>query len=98
VNSFIQTIATAEYLSSHHTANALGFSQPSVSARIRALGEGPGILLSKRGKTGVRLIDARWFFVELTGDMVAFEHCHLQKISGDDYRSPATQEFATEPV
>lgn len=40
--SLIQTLAVAEYLSFFRAANALGVSQSSVSAQIRALEEDLG--------------------------------------------------------
>ncbi len=62
--SLIQTLAVAEYLSFHQAANALGVSQSSVSARIRALEEDLGILLFERNTRGVRLTEAGRLFVE----------------------------------
>lgn len=53
--ALIQTLAVAEYLNFHHAAKALGISQSSVSARIRALEEELGILLFERNTRGVRL-------------------------------------------
>lgn len=62
--SLIQTLAVAEHLSFHRAANALGFSQSSVSARIKALEENLGILLFERNTRGVRLTEAGRLFVE----------------------------------
>lgn len=62
--SLIQTLAVAEYLNFHHAAQALGISQSSVSARIRALEEELGILLFERNTRGVRLTEAGRQFVE----------------------------------
>lgn len=62
--SFIHTLAVAEYLSFHHAAQALGISQSSVSARIRALEEELGISLFERNTRGVRLTEAGHHFVE----------------------------------
>lgn len=62
--SLIQTLAVAEHLSFYRAANALGVSQSSVSARIRALEEELGILLFDRNTRGVRLTDAGRQFVE----------------------------------
>lgn len=62
--SLIQTLAVAEYLSFHRAANALGVSQPSVSARIRALEEDLGVRLFERDTRGVRLTEAGRLFVE----------------------------------
>ncbi len=62
--SLIQTLAVAECLNFHHAAQALGISQSSVSARIRALEEELGILLFERNTRGVRLTEAGRQFVE----------------------------------
>ncbi|HHV70275.1 MAG TPA: LysR family transcriptional regulator [Ochrobactrum intermedium] len=62
--SLIQALAVAEYLSFHRAANALGVSQSSVSARIKALEEDLGILLFERNTRGVRLTEAGRLFVE----------------------------------
>lgn len=62
--SLIQTLAVAEYLSFYRAAQALGTSQSSVSARIRALEEELGILLFERNTRGVRLTEAGRLFVE----------------------------------
>lgn len=62
--SLIQTLAVAEYLNFHHAAQALGISQSSVSARIRALEEELGISLFERNTRGVRLTEAGRYFVE----------------------------------
>ena len=51
--SLIQTLAVAEYLNFRHAANALGVAQSSVSARVKALEEDPGILLFERHARGV---------------------------------------------
>jgi len=61
--SLIQTLAVAEYLNFRHAANALGVSQPSVSARIKALEEDLGVLLFERNTRGVRLTEAGRHFV-----------------------------------
>ena len=62
--SLIQTLAVAEYLSFYRAANALGVSQSSVSARIRALERELGIVLFERNTRGVRLTEAGRHFVE----------------------------------
>lgn len=62
--SLIQTLAVAEHLNFHHAAQALGISQSSVSARIRALEEELGIPLFERNTRGVRLTEAGRHFVE----------------------------------
>lgn len=48
MTALVQTIAVAEYLSFHRAARALGTSQSSVSARVKALEEELGILLFQR--------------------------------------------------
>lgn len=62
--SLIQTLAVAEYLNFRHAANALGVSQSSISARIKALEEDLGIQLFERNTRGVRLTEAGRLFVE----------------------------------
>jgi DNA-binding transcriptional LysR family regulator len=62
--SLIQTLAVAEYLSFYRAAQALGVSQSSVSARIKALEEELGILLFERNTRGVRLTEAGRLFVQ----------------------------------
>ncbi|WP_295808994.1 LysR family transcriptional regulator [uncultured Nitratireductor sp.] len=61
--ALVQTRAVAEYLSFHCAAAALGISQSSVSARVKALEEELGILLFERNTRGVRLTDAGHQFV-----------------------------------
>ncbi|RVM04669.1 LysR family transcriptional regulator [Sinorhizobium meliloti] len=62
--SLIQAIAVAEHLNFHHAAKALGTSQSSVSARIKALEDELGIPLFERNTRGVRLTEAGRHFVE----------------------------------
>lgn len=62
--SLIQMLAVAEHLSFYRAANALGVSQSSVSARIKALEEELGVLLFERNTRGVRLTEAGRLFVE----------------------------------
>ena len=62
--SLIQTLAVAEYLNFRHAANAMGISQSSVSARVKALEEDLGILLFERHARGVRLTEAGRHFVK----------------------------------
>lgn len=62
--ALIQTLKAAEYLNFRHAANALGVSQSSVSARVKALEEDLGILLFERHARGVRLTEAGRHFVE----------------------------------
>jgi len=64
MTSLIQAIAVAEHLNFHHAAKALGTSQSSVSARIKALEDELGIPLFKRNTRGVRLTEAGRHFVE----------------------------------
>lgn len=65
--SLVQTLAVAEYLSFHRAARALGTSQSSVSARVKALEEDLGILLFQRNTRGVRLTEAGRSFVAQVG-------------------------------
>lgn len=53
--SLCQALAVAEYLSFRQAALALGVTQSSVSARIKALEEDLGVLLFERNTRGVRL-------------------------------------------
>ncbi|WP_266065206.1 LysR family transcriptional regulator [Brucella intermedia] len=62
--SLIQTLTVAEYLSFYRAAQALGTTQSSVSARIKALENELGILLFERNTRGVRLTEAGRLFVE----------------------------------
>lgn len=64
MTSLVQALAVAEYLSFNRAAYALGTSQSSVSARIRALEEELGVLLFERNTRGVRLTEAGRLFVE----------------------------------
>lgn len=64
MTALVQTLAVAEYLSFHHAARALGTSQSSVSARVKALEEELGILLFQRNTRGVRLTEAGGRFVD----------------------------------
>lgn len=68
MTALVQTLAVAEYLSFHRAALALGTSQSSVSARVKALEEELGILLFQRNTRGVRLTEAgRSFVVQVGG-------------------------------
>lgn len=68
MTALVQTLAVAEYLSFHRAARALGTSQSSVSARVKALEEELGILLFQRNTRGVRLTEAgRSFVVQVGG-------------------------------
>lgn len=62
--SLIQAVAVAEHLNFRHAASALGITQSSVSARVKALEEDLGILLFERHTRGVRLTEAGRHFVE----------------------------------
>ena len=52
--SLVQFIAVAEHLNFRHAAKALGISQSSVSARVKALEDNLGVLLFERHARGVR--------------------------------------------
>lgn len=62
--SLVQFMAVAEHLNFRRAANALGVSQSSVSARVKALEENLGLLLFERHARGVRLTDAGRHFLE----------------------------------
>jgi len=64
LSSLIQALAVAEHLNFRHAANALGVTQSSVSARIKALEEELGVLLFERNTRGVRLTDTGCRFVK----------------------------------
>ncbi|ARR53303.1 LysR family transcriptional regulator [Rhizorhabdus wittichii DC-6] len=66
--ALIQTLAVAEYLSFHRAALALGTSQSSVSARIKALETDLGIVLFDRNTRGVRMTEAGRRFVDQVND------------------------------
>ncbi|MCV5669909.1 LysR family transcriptional regulator [Escherichia coli] len=61
--SLVQFIAVAEHLNFRHAAKALGISQSSVSARVKALEDNLGVLLFERHARGVRLTDAGRHFM-----------------------------------
>ena len=58
------TLAVAHYLNFRHAAKALGVSQSSVSARVKALEEDLGIPLFERHARGVRLTEAGRYFID----------------------------------
>lgn len=62
--SLLQTLAVAQHLSFCHAAQALGISQSSVSARVKALEEELGVILFDRNTRGVQLTEAGRHFVE----------------------------------
>ncbi|WP_137387936.1 LysR family transcriptional regulator [Rhodoligotrophos defluvii] len=62
--ALVQTLAVAEYLSFRHAAKALGVSQSSVSARVKALEEELNIFLFERHARGVRLTEAGRHFID----------------------------------
>lgn len=64
MSALIQCLAVARHLSFRHAASALGVSQSSVSARIKALENELGVVLFERNTRGVRLTDAGRLFVE----------------------------------
>ncbi|MDH1268469.1 LysR family transcriptional regulator [Rhizobium pusense] len=66
--SLIHTLAVAEHLSFHRAALALGTSQSSVSARIKALEADLGVVLFDRNTRGVRLTGAGRRFVNQVRD------------------------------
>lgn len=73
--SLIQTLAVAEYLNFRHAANAMGISQSSVSARVKALEEDIGVLLFERHARGVRLTEAGRHFIErVTAGVEQLDH------------------------
>lgn len=61
--TLVQVLAVAEFLNFRHASAALGVTQSSVSARIKALEQQLGILLFERRHRGVRLTDAGHSFV-----------------------------------
>ncbi|MBN8933956.1 MAG: LysR family transcriptional regulator [Rhizobium pusense] len=62
--SLIQAIAVSEYRSFHRAALAIGTSQSSVSARMKALEEDLGITLFERNTRGVQLTEAGRHFID----------------------------------
>jgi len=67
MTALVQTLAVAEHLSFHRAARALGTSQSSVSARVKALEEELGVLLFQRNTRGVRLTEAGRSFIAQVG-------------------------------
>lgn len=63
LTALLHAIAVAEHLNFRHAATALGTSQSSVSARVRALEEELGITIFERNTRGVRLTEAGQNFV-----------------------------------
>jgi DNA-binding transcriptional LysR family regulator len=76
-----QTLAVAEYLSFQRAAVALGTSQSSVSARIKALEVELGIVLFDRNTRGVRLTEAGHRFVNYVRDAMGILD-HAVKTAG----------------
>ncbi|MDK8874650.1 LysR family transcriptional regulator [Paracoccus sp. SSJ] len=73
--SLVQFISVAEFLNFRHAAKALGVSQSSVSARVKALEENLGVLLFERHARGVRLTDAgRHFMERVTAGVDQLDH------------------------
>lgn len=66
--TLVQTLAVAQYLSFHRAALALGTSQSSVSARVKALEDEIGITLFERNTRGVRLTEAGRRFIDQVGN------------------------------
>ncbi|EJD1913967.1 TPA: LysR family transcriptional regulator, partial [Escherichia coli] len=68
-------VAVAEHLNFRHAAKALGISQSSVSARVKALEDNLGVLLFERHARGVRLTDAgRHFMERVTAGVDQLDH------------------------
>lgn len=71
----LEFIAVAEHLNFRHAAKALGISQSSVSARVKALEDNLGVLLFERHARGVRLTDAgRHFMERVTAGVDQLDH------------------------
>lgn len=66
--ALIQTLAVAEYLSFQRAALALGTSQSSVSARVKALENDLKVVLFNRNTRGVRLTEAGRRFIDQVKD------------------------------
>ncbi|ANG99494.1 LysR family transcriptional regulator [Brucella pseudogrignonensis] len=79
--ALIQALAVAEYLSFQRAALALGTSQSSVSARIKALEEELGIVLFDRNTRGVRLTEAGRRFINQVRDAIGILD-HAVKTAG----------------
>jgi len=62
--TLVQILAVAEHLNFSHAASALGTSQSSVSARVKALENELGIMLFERNTRGVRLTEPGRLFVD----------------------------------
>src|SRR3546814_20311001 len=86
--ALVQTLAVAEYLSFHRAALALGTSQSSVSARIKALEADLGIVLFDRNTRGVRLTEAGRRFVDQVGEAMGILDRAI-KIAGMQARGEA---------
>lgn len=75
LRALTHTLAVAEHLNFRHAANALGVTQSSVSARIKALEETLGIVLFERRHRGVRLTEAgRRFVAEVSAGIEQIDH------------------------
>src|SRR3546814_20940388 len=89
--ALVQTLAVAEYLSFHRAALALGTSQSSVSARIKALEADLGVILFVRNTPGFRLTSAGRRFVDPSHDAMGIPERSLQKagraVTGEGGRS-----------
>src|SRR5690554_7832592 len=74
-NSLLHFNAVPEHLNFRHAAKALGISQSSVSARVKALEDNLGVLLFERHARGVRLTDAgRHFMERVTAGVDQLDH------------------------
>ncbi|MGC6594926.1 helix-turn-helix domain-containing protein [Escherichia coli] len=81
--SLVQFIAVAEHLNFRHAAKALGISQSSVSARVKALEDNLGVLLFERHARGVRLTaSARHSHSIVNKHTKPFSDNNLQELSG----------------
>ncbi|MGU3399885.1 LysR family transcriptional regulator [Brucellaceae bacterium D45D] len=79
--ALIQLLSVAEHLSFHRAAQAIGTSQSSVSARIKALEEELGIIIFDRTTRGVRLTNTGRVFVEQVSEAVGILD-HAVKLVG----------------
>ncbi|WP_259331090.1 LysR family transcriptional regulator, partial [Acetobacter pasteurianus] len=73
--TLLQLLSVAEHLNFRQAASALGVTQSSVSARIKALEETLGISLFERRHRGVRLTEAgQRFVVEVAAGIEQLDH------------------------
>ncbi|WP_436409654.1 LysR family transcriptional regulator [Escherichia coli] len=93
--SLVQFIAVAEHLNFRHAAKALGISQSSVSARVKALEDNLGVLLFERHARGVRLTDAGRHFMERVTAGVDFSKARDAAPAGRASRGQRLQSMPT---